>query len=484
MRIHRLRQYIVAIRLRLGLLIMMLVGLWGGQHGALVSSGEADGGLTPGALAVYYGWPSLVNGSNYNVAAAAAVFGQYQVVVFGQGLEQTTHGDHAKTIEIIQILHQSYDTRVFGYLNAEEWNLYGANPANWAARIDKWAAMGVDGIFVDRFSYDWNITRAMQNGMLDAIHGRGLAAFVNGWFIDNIFSSAPDIAYPQANSLGLPSHMLATDMYLLESFTIFQGGYDVCVQQYDYADSWIEKADKAVVYHQIFGSEMWAMTTANQLVAATAAATGETTDPRLSYAWHATAMYGFAGMGWTEYNFSGTGSYANLLPWRTRPSPNPPVGVGTQFRNNVQHLDPLHTRDTDLGQFRVVCGLDGTRTAEFAAWPVTPSLDIDGEDSAARLSWPHQAANQTYQIWRAADQPHFDPASGAGVQVASVVADSYVHDQSIVYLDDGVQGILAVTVIGDPQHQYFWVVQGANGTGVSESSNRVGEFDFALVPGQ
>ena len=99
---------------------------------------------------------------------------------------------------------------------------------NWGARVDMWAAMGVDGIFVDRFSYDWGITREMQNGMLDAIHSRGLPAFVNGWFIDQVFSSQPDIVFPHGNPLGLPSHMQATDLYLLESFTVSQGGYAVC----------------------------------------------------------------------------------------------------------------------------------------------------------------------------------------------------------------------------------------------------------------
>ncbi len=451
----------------------------------MLSAGPAEAGqLDPARLAVYYGWPSLVNGSNYNTAAATAVFGQYQVVVFGQGLEQTTHGDHANTIQIIQMLHQNYGTRVFGYMNAEEWSLYGAIPANWVARIDMWAAMGVNGIFVDRFSYDWMITREMQSGMLDAIHSRGLPAFVNGWFIDNVFSSQPDPMFKDANPLGWPSHMLATDMYLLESFTIYQGWYDVCAQPYEDADSWIEKADKAFVYHQTFGSEMWTMTTANQLTAVSAAAVEETIDPRLSYAWHATAVYGFEGMGWTEPSFSATGAYLNLLPWRTRPSPNPPVGSGAQFQNDVQHLVPLHTRDTDVGQYRVVCGPADTRTAEFVAWPVVPSLTIAGEGSAARLSWPHQAANQTYQVWREADQPYFDPDGGQGTHIADVAAGSALAGEPLVYVDDGTTPAPPVAIIGDPSHQYFWVVRGVNGAGVSDSSNRVGEFDFVLVPGQ
>ena len=453
---------------------------------AQVGNRPAAEALRPADLAVYYGWPSLVNGNFQNNAAAAAVFGQYQTVVFGEGVEESTHGDHVNTTEIIQLLHQNYGARAFGYINATRWGttwtVTGSSPASWEAHLDMWAAMGVDGIFVDRFSYDWGITRVTQNSILDAIHSRSLSAFVNGWFVDHVFGSDPDPGFPWGNPTSIPSHMLPTDLYLLESFTIFEGSYDECDRLY--GDSWIEKADKAFYYHQVYGSEMWTMTTANRLTSASLAAVSDEIDSRLSYAWHATALYGFQGLGWTEPYFSATGASQNLLPWRSRPSPNPPAGAGTQFQNAVQHLDTLHTRDTDVGQFRVVCGPADTRSAEFVAWAVAPALDIAQAGNQVRLSWLHQAANQTYQVWRSADLPYFDPGAGQGAWVAAVAADGAAHDQELVYLDDGATPLPAVEVIGDVAHQYFWVVRGANDNGVSDNSNRVGEFDFALVPGQ
>ena len=81
-----------------------------------------DGPIPPKSLAVYYGIPSRVNTGYVNVDAAAAVFGQYDVVVFNQGLEEQNHSDHARTQEIIAILHRDYDTTVFGYLDAVAWN--------------------------------------------------------------------------------------------------------------------------------------------------------------------------------------------------------------------------------------------------------------------------------------------------------------------------------------------------------------------------
>jgi len=459
---------------------------------AQIDSQIAANTLRPADLAVYYGWPSLVNGNFQNNAAAAAVFGQYQMVVFGEGVEESTHGDHANTIEIIQILRQNYGTRAFGYIDATRWETTwthtGSSPVDWEAHLDMWVAMGVDGVFVDRFGYDWSlddqefITRVIQNSILDAIHSRSLSAFVNGWFVDHVFGSDPDPGFPWGNPTSIPSHMLSTDLYLLESFTIIEGNYDVCDQPY--GDSWIDKADKAFQYHLIFGSEMWTLTTANRLTLASLAAISDEVDPRLSYAWHATALYGFQGFGWAEPYFSAGGAFQNLLPWRSRPSPNPPVGTGTQFQNDVQHLDTLHARDTDVGQFRVVCGPGDTRSAEFVAWAVTPVLDIALDGNQVRLNWLHQAANQTYQIWRGTDLPYFDPGTGQGTQIATVAADGATHDQELDYLDDGTTPLPIVEVIGDVTHQYFWIVRGANDNGVSDNSNRVGEFDFALVAGQ
>src|SRR5436190_6871477 len=43
--------------------------------------------LPPQRLAIYYGYPSLVDGARGDIARVAAVFGEYDVVVFGDGLE-------------------------------------------------------------------------------------------------------------------------------------------------------------------------------------------------------------------------------------------------------------------------------------------------------------------------------------------------------------------------------------------------------------
>ena len=49
-------------------------------------------------------------------------------------------------------------------------------------KIDNWAAMGVKGVFVDRFGYDFGVSRANQNQIVDYIHSKNISAFVNAYF--------------------------------------------------------------------------------------------------------------------------------------------------------------------------------------------------------------------------------------------------------------------------------------------------------------
>lgn len=125
-----------------------------------------------------------------------------------------------------------------------------------------------------------------------------------------------------------------------------------------------------------------------------------------------------------------------------------------------------------------------------ASAPVAPWINVARVSSTnnAVLSWEHMDENDAYQVWRGT-APYFDPAQGQGNQIAYIPAGPYGSGAIIDYTDDGVDryaddgSLPTVQVIGDPATNYFWVVRGQNGEGVSENSNRVGEFDFALVAG-
>ncbi len=118
-----------------------------------------------------------------------------------------------------------------------------------------------------------------------------------------------------------------------------------------------------------------------------------------------------------------------------------------------------------------------------ATLPTPPAVSISAAGSAAALSWPHRLDSASYEVWRGT-APYFDPAT-AGVQVAGVDAGFRgTIGPNMAFVDAGTVPPPPVTIIGDPATNYFWVVRSRNGDGVSEVSNRVGEFDFGLVAGE
>lgn len=199
----------------------------------------------PEKLAVYYGWPSAVNGAGGSVPTAAAVFADYDAVVFGAGLEDPGHGDHANTVAIIAD-PQMVNTTVYGYIDAT------LTLNDIQGKIDLWEAMGVAGIFLDRFGYDFAVSRERQREMLWCVHCKNLKAFVNAWNPDDVFSSAVEPTY---NPLGLDTRMGADDIYLAESFQVVNGDYDTGVA------AWQAKVGKMESFRTTFGSKMATVST-------------------------------------------------------------------------------------------------------------------------------------------------------------------------------------------------------------------------------
>lgn len=86
--------------------------------------------------------------------------------------------------------------------------------------------------------------------------------------------------------------------------------------------------------------------------------------------------------------------------------------------------------------------------------------------SNARLSWERSVWHNMYKIWRS-NTPCFSPA---GAPYGEVDAAPWQFDDP--------------TALGDPAANHFYVVTGELLGGGATTSNRVGEFDFALTPGE
>ncbi len=320
-----------------------------------IGTASVQNPLLPGKLAIYYGFPSLVNGLSGDLTAASNVFSDYDLIVFGSGLEDPAHSDHSNTETIIRNLKaQPKNTEVYGYvpigvttanLSQEEINnrvdawaargIVGALLAETVnlpmteiqSRVDDWAAMAVKGIFIDEAGYDFGVSRQRQNDVINYVHSKGLGAFINAFNPDDVFSSAID---PDFNPTGKPTSLGPNDIYLNESFQIIQG---------EFQDStfWANKSDKAFAYKNQFRTQMATITTVSENDSAF-------DRDKFDYAWWSTLLYGFDTIGWGELFFSASDSN---LPFHFRPDPGE---IGDAFTSQVNHTNaPVHSRTTISG---------------------------------------------------------------------------------------------------------------------------------------
>lgn len=268
-------------------------------------------------LAIYYGYPSVVNGANGDLEKAARVFSGYDVVVLGDGLEfpdqqsgRYPPGDpeeHQKTLEIIGAVRDlSPGTRFYGYVCLGEianpkGEKISLTPGQLEERVRLWKGMGVAGIFLDEAGYDFAVvTRKRQNMAVRIIHELGLSAFLNAYFLDHLFSLEDKLPYANGaakNPERLPPLLDRRDLFLLESFQVRKGNYEN-------ASASQARLNQALDYRRRFGPRIFATTTTEQ---------EPFSAEKFNYAWWTALLYGLDGFGWGEPNFA---ALSNTLPDR------------------------------------------------------------------------------------------------------------------------------------------------------------------------
>ena len=256
----------------------------------------------PARLAIYYGYPSLVNGANGNVENAAVAFSPYDVVVLGDGMEFTDHradrfpagdpGEHEKVVQLIAAAKRRNPTiRFYGYVPLGD--NQSLKPEQIQERIRLWKPMGVAGIFLDEASYDFKIvTRERQNMAVGYVHQLGLGVLMNGYFLDHLFSTGDNLPNSNGgpkNPKHLPPMLDKRDIFLLESFQISNGNYED-------AAHWSMRMKQATEYRRRYGARIFAITTT------TAAQPFDA--QKFAYAWWSAWLYGVDGFAWGEPNFS------------------------------------------------------------------------------------------------------------------------------------------------------------------------------------
>lgn len=275
-------------------------------------------------LAIYYGYPSSVNGT-YTVSGAVDVFMKYKIVVFGSGLENPSHPDYSNVVAIINDPLMK-NTKVFGYVDSTlSLDVIQNN-------IDLWSNINVSGIFMDQFGYDYGLTRETQREIIWSIHEKGnnkLSAFVNAWNVDDVFGNNVD---PIHNSSGLPTRMGPNDIYLAESFAVMNGQYDDSDIDNNGILDWQDKAIKMTNYKNTYGTKMASVTTWDS---------SPFDQNKMDYAYFASLLNNFDYYGFGEQYFSASSAQ---LPFRTRKTYH-----GTDFTSTITMSNGIYSRTTNVG---------------------------------------------------------------------------------------------------------------------------------------
>lgn len=280
---------------------------------------------TPKKLLVYYGWPSVINGcSSSNLACAEAVFSQYDVVVLGDGLEFTSHGDHNNTQTIINDLP---NTQFYGYVSLANPN-GGTGLDSIKTDIEAWKAMGIFGIFLDEFGYDYTVdgsanyvTRDRQNAAVNCVHGnkisdsydcsadKKLPVIANAWHPEDALDKLPgsNNNNPSAIPTALGSDSVK-DFYFYESYQ-----YSDSPAGYVSISDWQTKATKLHNYLANFPNV--------GVMAITRAPSSDNAQNIASWAWYSAMLDQFDAVGWSDPFFSAPDSKVTLINWPSISNP-------------------------------------------------------------------------------------------------------------------------------------------------------------------
>jgi hypothetical protein len=241
-------------------------------------------------LAIFYGYPSLVEDAGGDVSRAVAAFAPYDVVILGGGLELDPGGtdpgldqERRRLSAIVRGLHAtSRKPQVFGYIDlGSSQNL---SLREITRRIELWKRAGVDGVFFDEAGADFHVTPDRRRAAVKEVHLRGLAAFLNAFNPDDLFVG--DVPAPSgARAL---EQIGPRDMLLIESFGIRIGLPEPPQQS-------AARVAAALRWREKTGVRVFGVTTAGRTQADSAL---------LADAWRRAAELGLDGMGWGEPDFS------------------------------------------------------------------------------------------------------------------------------------------------------------------------------------
>ena len=194
---------------------------------------------------LYYGYPSSFSGT-WDIDDCAHLFAEYDIVVWGDLYQMPEHEDYVNAKQIAsKMLKQHKELEFFGYVpiglhpSQKESNL---SIEEIKKRIQYWRIVGVTGIFLDEFGFDYYVSRERQNEIVEYCHNHNLTVIANAWKCEYIFSKQ-DIYLDWIDFHGNPNHL---DSALTEhDYILFENAWhavqDGQTQTASYKEEWNEQ---------------------------------------------------------------------------------------------------------------------------------------------------------------------------------------------------------------------------------------------------
>ena len=184
------------------------------------------------SLLVYYGYP-IAYRQLWNVEAVVTEISIYDNWVIGDTYQYPDHEVYEDTQKIVAGV-MATGTKCWGYvpIGGSTQNL---TIAVIKQRIDMWESLGVDGIFLDEFGFDYQNTRDKQIEIVNYVHDKGMNFIANAWLWSDVYCDHIDeLPYPEGDwrwwnfKTWNPDNKTLTrwpeDVYLFENYAVSHTG--------------------------------------------------------------------------------------------------------------------------------------------------------------------------------------------------------------------------------------------------------------------
>lgn len=217
----------------------------------------------PTELLIYYGWLNSFNSAqnSWDNERVAQDMAKYRLLVFGEGIQDSGHGDYANTQIIIpRVKALNNYSEIYGYVSVDQ------NYGDFTGKVDEWDTLEVNGIFMDEAGYDFGRTRSEFNQRVDYVHSKTYAnkCFVNSWNSNHVLGTENDPNYPNStyNDSSAESNLNIDDWMLLESFPVNTTSYSG-TNGYESVSDWAVRGSRMLNLRNTYGTNFAASSVIN-----------------------------------------------------------------------------------------------------------------------------------------------------------------------------------------------------------------------------